>query len=39
MSVAVDQFGWLGVARNPITAGRVAGLVLLGLGVFLVVRD
>ncbi len=39
MSVAVDQFGWFGVVRSPITAGRVAGLVLLGLGVFLVVRD
>ena len=39
MSVAVDQFGWLGVARHPVTAGRAAGLVLLGLGVFLVVRD
>ncbi|MGZ4267814.1 MAG: DMT family transporter [Solirubrobacteraceae bacterium] len=39
MSVAVDQFGWLGVVRNPISAGRVAGLVLLALGVFLVVRD
>lgn len=39
MSVAVDQFGWLGVARHPITAGRVAGLVLLAVGVLLVVRD
>lgn len=39
MSVAVDQFGWLGVQRDPITAGRVAGLALLATGVYLVVRD
>lgn len=39
MSVAVDQFGWLGVQRDPITAGRVAGLALLAAGVYLVVRD
>jgi bacterial/archaeal transporter family-2 protein len=39
MSVALDQFGWLGVARSPITAGKVAGVVLLGIGVWLIVRD
>jgi transporter family-2 protein len=38
-AVLVDQFGLLGVAKHPITAGRVAGLVLLAAGVFLIVRD
>ena len=39
LSVVVDQFGWLGVERQPITLARVAGIALLALGVFLVVRD
>ncbi len=37
-SVAIDQFGWLGVERSPITATRVAGLALLVVGTLLVVR-
>jgi transporter family-2 protein len=39
MSVVVDHFGWLGVERQPISAVRVAGIVLLAAGVYLVVRD
>jgi len=39
MSLVVDQFGWLGVARNPITASQLAGVALLALGVFLIVRE
>lgn len=39
VSLVVDQFGWLGVARDPITAGQVIGVVLLALGVFLIVRE
>ena len=39
VSVVVDQFGLLGVTRQPITTARVAGVVLLGLGTYLVVRD
>ena len=39
VSVVVDHFGLIGVARQPITAARVAGVVLLGLGTYLVVRD
>ena len=39
MSVVVDHFGWLGVAKEPITAVRVAGIVLLAAGVFLIVKD
>lgn len=39
VSVVVDQFGLLGVAKQPITAARVLGVVLLGLGTYLVVRE
>jgi transporter family-2 protein len=39
LSVVVDHFGWLGVDRSPVSAPRVAGIVLLAVGVFLVVRD
>lgn len=39
VSLVVDHFGWLGVARDPITAGKLAGVVLLALGVFFVVRE
>jgi transporter family-2 protein len=39
VSVVVDRFGLLGVDKQPITVGRVAGVVLLGLGTYLVVRD
>lgn len=38
MSVVIDRFGLLGVARQPIGAQRIAGLVLLFAGVLLVVR-
>ncbi|HTY95977.1 MAG TPA: DMT family transporter [Solirubrobacteraceae bacterium] len=38
VSVAIDRFGWLGVARQPISSHRVVGLVLLVAGVVLVVR-
>lgn len=37
-SVIVDKYGWLGVEKEPITAGKLAGVVLLCLGVALVVR-
>jgi transporter family-2 protein len=39
MAVVVDHFGWLGVTRQPISAARVAGIALLALGVWLIVRD
>ena len=39
MSVALDQFGLLGVDRDPLTLDRVVGLAFLALGTFLVVRD
>jgi transporter family-2 protein len=38
-SVVIDSFGLLGLEQKPLTAGRVAGVLLLAVGVFLVVRD
>jgi transporter family-2 protein len=39
MSVIVDQFGWLNVEKEPITAAKMIGVGLLALGVYLIVRD
>jgi len=39
VSVVVDQFGLLGVERQPVTAAKLAGLALLAAGTYLVVRD
>ncbi len=38
MSVAIDQFGWLGVAKDPINGPKLVGLALLAAGTFLIVR-
>ncbi len=38
ISVVIDRFGLLGVARQAIGVQRIAGLVLLAAGVLLVVR-
>jgi transporter family-2 protein len=38
VGVAIDQFGWFGVDKQPVDAVRLAGIVLLALGVALVVR-
>jgi transporter family-2 protein len=38
VSVAIDRFGLLGVAKIPISSGRIVGIVLLVAGVVLVVR-
>jgi transporter family-2 protein len=38
MSLAADHFGWMGLPIHPITLTRVAGVVLLGAGVWLVTR-
>jgi transporter family-2 protein len=35
-SLLVDHFGWVGFQENPVTPGRIAGIVLVGLGVALV---
>lgn len=39
VSVAIDQFGWLGVRKDPVTAGQLLGILLLALGVWLIVRE
>jgi transporter family-2 protein len=39
LAVVIDHFGWLGVERSPINAGKVAGIALLAAGTYLVVRD
>jgi transporter family-2 protein len=37
--VVIDQYGLLGVAKEPVTAAKLAGIVLLAAGVYLIVRD
>jgi bacterial/archaeal transporter family-2 protein len=37
-SVVLDRIGFLGLEREPITAGKVVGVVLLLAGTYLVVR-
>lgn len=39
MSVVVDRFGLLGVQKSPITVGKVVGIALLAVGVWLIVRE
>lgn len=38
-SMVVDQFGWLGVERSPITALKLFGVLLLAAGTYLIVRE
>jgi transporter family-2 protein len=38
VSVAIDRFGLLGIAKQPIGTSRIIGLALLVIGVVLVVR-
>ena len=37
-TVVIDRVGFLGLQRYPISLARVAGLVLLGAGAFLMLR-
>jgi transporter family-2 protein len=39
MSLVIDQLGILGVEKQPIDATKVAGVLLLAAGTFLMVRD
>jgi transporter family-2 protein len=39
VSVVVDHLGILGVAKQPVTAARIAGIALLAAGTYLVVRE
>jgi transporter family-2 protein len=38
MALVIDHFGWLGLPVNPVTWARMAGVVLLGAGVWLIAR-
>jgi len=38
-SVVIDGLGLLGVERQPVTVSRIAGIAVLALGVYLIVRD
>jgi transporter family-2 protein len=38
MSLAADHFGWMGLPVHPITLTRLAGVALLGAGVWLITR-
>ncbi len=38
-SVVLDQFGLLGLPKDPITIGKVVGVLLLAAGVYLIVRE
>jgi transporter family-2 protein len=39
VSVVIDHFGLVGVTKHPITLAKLLGVLLLGLGTYLVVRD
>jgi transporter family-2 protein len=38
-SVVLDQFGLLGLPKDPITVGKIVGVLLLAAGVYLIVRE
>ena len=38
-SVLLDQLGILGLPKDPVTVGKVVGIVLLAAGVYLIVRE
>jgi transporter family-2 protein len=38
MALVADHFGWMGLPVHPVTLARLAGVALLGLGVWLVTR-
>lgn len=38
-SVAIDRLGILGLTQKPLSVARVAGVALLAVGVYLIVRD
>ncbi len=38
-SVVIDRFGWFGVTPQPFTTGKLIGIALLAVGVYLIVRE
>jgi len=39
LAMVIDHFGWLGVEKSPITGAKIAGVVLLAVGTWLVIRE
>jgi bacterial/archaeal transporter family-2 protein len=39
LAVVADRAGFLDLPEKPVSVGRVAGILLLGLGVYLIVRE
>ena len=39
LAIVIDHYGWLGVERSPVNAGKLAGVALLALGTWLVIRE
>jgi bacterial/archaeal transporter family-2 protein len=39
VAVVIDHYGWLGVERSPVTLAKIAGVGLLALGTWLVIRE
>ncbi len=39
MGALVDHFGWMGSVERPLTAARAAGMAVMLVGVWLVLRD
>jgi bacterial/archaeal transporter family-2 protein len=38
-ALVLDNYGWLGLSKSPVTATKIAGVALLAAGTFLVIRD
>jgi transporter family-2 protein len=39
VAMLIDHMGWLGVERSPVTMAKIAGVVLLAVGTWLVIRE
>jgi transporter family-2 protein len=39
VAIVIDHYGWLGVEKSPITVAKVAGVALLAIGTWLVIRE
>jgi bacterial/archaeal transporter family-2 protein len=38
-ALVMDNFGWLGLTKSPVTTAKLAGVALLAAGTWLVIRD
>lgn len=39
MGALIDHFGWMGAAVRPLTASRLAGMAVVLIGVWLIIRE